>query len=304
MSAGTADRIGTANRTVLVAVERPDYGEQLVRTACDLARAYDSGVKVITVAVKHRESPFAILSDETIIEDYAAESNRILAEATTVVPGDVPIDGEVVVGQSVVHGLTKAADETDAVAAVTGWHEREGRTDAVLGTTVDRLIERLPCDLYVEKIGAEADGVDSILLPVAGGPHVRPAAVVAKAIAAPNDATITVFSVASEDIDREAAREYAARATAALRAAPGRAVEVESVVGDGGPIADRIVEVAADHDIIVFGTTRRSAFRRRLVGSIPRSVADRTDRTIIMARAEEGATGRPMRLSRLWRSKS
>ncbi|MBZ6493784.1 universal stress protein [Natrinema longum] len=273
------------SRPILVAVGNPDHVEQLVRTAGDLARVTDGRIQIVSVVSKPHNSPFSLYTDETILEEYAGTSRKILDKATRVAPDDVTVTSEPIVGRSIADGVLTAVGQTNARALVVGWQERKRRTDAVLGTTVDRLIQRAPCDLYVERIGQEANTVDSILLPVAGGPHVRPAASVAKAIAARNDATVHVFAVDASQTDPETAREYIARAELSLEEAPGPHIQVESAIDDGDEIAEAIVEVAIDHDVIVFGATRQGVLHRRLVGSVPRTVVHRSDRTVILARA-------------------
>ncbi|MFC7233687.1 universal stress protein [Saliphagus sp. GCM10025308] len=196
------------NRPVLVAVANPEHAEQLVRTASDLARLLESYVTIVSVAVKPSSSPFSVYKDETIVERFAQDTQELLDAAITVAPEDVPIEREIVVGRTIADGVLKAIRRTDARALVIGWHDSRSRTDAILGTNLDQLIENAQCDLYVERIGYEANGVDSILVPVAGGPHVRPATLAAKAIAARNDATVHLLSVVEPDVDEDAARDH------------------------------------------------------------------------------------------------
>ena len=289
-----------ARGSVLVAVERPERAAQLVRTGSDIAALTGSSVRVITVAVKPPDSPFGVFEDATIIEQYAADSRAILARATDVAPGGVEVDGEVVVGNSVTAGILEAVEKQTPTAVVIGWDDRRTRRDALLGSTVDRLLQRLPCDLYVERIGSEANGVDSILLPVAGGPHVRPAAMAAKAIAVRNQATVAVVAIAGGEISKDEAVSYRERGEEIFDGLPGPTVTVESTVLARDSVPDAIVEQATDHDVIVFGATRQGALRRRVVGSVPRLVADRTDRTVILGRAGEAIPDRSRGLARVW----
>lgn len=281
----------TGDRPVLVAVANPEHAAQLVRTGSDLARAYDCVVRIVSVVVKSHDSPFSVYSDATIVERYAGRSRDVLERALAVAPDDVTVDDALVVSRSVDDGILSAVEEANARALVVGWQDRERRTDAVLGTTIDRLVERAPCDLYVERIGHEADGVDSILVPVAGGPHVRPAVEVANAIAARNDATVHLASVADAETDPEAAREFVDRAKTLLEDAPGPSVRTESTVRDAEDVVTTLLEATADHDVVVFGATRQGAIHRRLVGSIPRNVTRRTDQTVILARDGDSVGG-------------
>lgn len=280
---------------VLVAVGDPDHVEQLVRTASDLARVVGGGVRIVSVVVKTHETPFGVFTDETIVEQYSGDRRALLDRAEGVVPADVPVEAEILVSRSVERGLLDAVAEVGPEALLLGWRGRgRRRSDAVLGTSVDTVLRRAPCDVYVERIGRLADGVDAVLLPAAGGPHVRPAAAIAKAVAAANDAAVTVLSVATTDEGGETASRWVTDGRAAVEAAPGPAVETETVVREAADVEGALVAAANDHDVVAFGATRRGTFQARLVGSVPRRVTDRTDRTVLLARAAEEAGG-PLR---------
>ena len=269
---------------VVVAVDHPERAAQLVRTARDLAALANCGICVVTVAVKPPNSPFGVFEDSLLIEQYADDSQAILERVCDLAPPGVPLDTEIVVGNSVTAGILDVVHRLEPIAVVVGWEDRR-RRDALMGTTVDRLLKRLPCDLYVERIGTVANGVESILMPVAGGPHLVPAATIAKAIAIQNDAKISVLAVAGGDVSETAAGEFIEEAIEVIQSLQGQAVETAQQQTSGEAVADVIVEAAADHDVIVFGATRQGSLRRRLVGSIPRAVAEEVDRTVVLGRA-------------------
>lgn len=278
---------------VLVAVADPAHVQQLVRTASDLARLSSGTVRLVTVAVKPYDSPFGVFDDDTIRADFAGDSNRLLDAAET--PPGITLTRDVVVGRSVASGLLSAAESTDPAALLVGWGGVSDRSDAVLGSTVDTLVERVPCDLYVERIGAEADGVDSVLLPVAGGPHVAPAGRIAVAVARANDARVSVVSVDTGDGD---AGDYVTAAAETLRAVDPE-VSITTAVLQGDSVADAVVEEADGHDVLVLGATRGSGLRRRILGSVPTRVAGRTDATLILARAGSVVGGPLTRVGKL-----
>jgi len=290
------------DRPVLVAVANPDRTEQLVRTAGDLARTVEASVRIVSVVSKSQSSPFSVYTDDTIREHFAQETQAVLDAAVEVAPEDVAVEREVLVGRSVAQAVLKAVRRDDPRALVVGWHGRRSRTDAVFGTNLDRLVTYAPCDLYVERIGAVSDGVDSVLVPVAGGPHVRPATAVAKAIAARNDATVSILSVASSEDDSDTETEHVEDARHSVASAPGPDVTVETAVRTGEDVAETIVEAAADHDVVVFGVTRQSSLRRRLLGSIPERVLPRTETTVLLARSATTVGESPLAWVRaLWR---
>lgn len=284
-----------SDRPVLVGVDNLDTVQQLVRTAGDLADLGAGTVRLVTVAVKRSDSPFRVFNDETIVEEFADSSHELLDRATT--PEGVAVERDVLVARSATKGLLTAVEETDPAALVVGWRAQERRTDAVFGTTVDALVERAPCDLYVERVGHEANGVDSVLLPVAGGPHVETAARAAVAIAARNDARVLVFSVETSGD----AASFVAEGRDALADVDGPEVPVETTVRESDDVTDALVTEAAAHDVVVLGATRKGALRRNLAGSVPRQFVDRTDRTVILARNGDVVDGPLRGLGRLLR---
>lgn len=282
---------------MLVGVESLDNVQQLVRTAGDLAHLGAGTVRLVTVAVKGSDSPFSVFSDETIVREFAGSSHELLDRATT--PEGVDIERDVLVARSAAKGLVAAVEESDPTALVVGWRGQERRTDAVFGTTVDALVERARCDLYVERVGREADGVDSVLLPVAGGPHVETAARAATAIAARNDARVLVISVETPD-DGDAV-EFVAGGHEALADVDGPEVPIETTVRESDDVTGAVVDEAAAHDVVVLGATRQGALRRKLAGTVPRRIVDRTDRTVILARNGDTVGGPLHSLGRLLR---
>lgn len=264
---------------VLVAAADPAHVQQLVRTASDMARRSSGTVRLVTVSVKPHNSPFGVFDDETIREDFAGDSRRLLETADP--PADVTLTRDVVVGRSVASGLLSAVEEYDPAALLVGWDGVSGRSGSVLGTTVDKLVERIPCDLYVERIGREANGVESVLLPVADGPNVEPAARIAVAIAVGNDASISIVSVDTGDGEAKARVNAAAETVREIDGG----VPASTAILKSSTVSSAITDVAPDHDVLVLGATRQSGLHRRLLGSVPKRVVERTDRTVILARA-------------------
>lgn len=270
-----------ASRPVLVGVNDPGQVQQLVRTAADLARLGSGEIRLVSVAVKPYDSPFGVFDDETIIEEYAAESHELLKRADT--PPGVTVERDVVVGRTAASGLLDAVEAVRPSALVVGWLRSARGTSAVLGSTIDTLVERAPCDLYVERVGREANGVESVLLPVAGGPHVAVGARVAAAIAGANDARVSVLSVATPELGGDAAGEAATAGRDAVASVPGIDPPVETSTVESADVTAAILEAAPDHDVIVMGATQQGVIRRTLAGSAPRRVSERTDRTVILA---------------------
>ncbi len=189
---------GTSDYRIAVAVADPANAAQLTRTAVDIARERGGDVLVLRVLVTERQSPFALYNDDVIIREFGGKEQEILDRVVETAQGAVPVSGQLLVSFDVARALTNAVVEFDCDALVVGWQAREGPSEIVLGSNIDRLVARTPCDVLVEKLGP-AESVDSILVPVAEGPHAELAADVARAIAVANDAKIRLLRVGEED---------------------------------------------------------------------------------------------------------
>ncbi|MCO8242473.1 MULTISPECIES: universal stress protein [unclassified Haladaptatus] len=279
---------GTSEYRIAVAIADPANAAQLTRTAVDIARERDGEVLVLRVLVTERQSPFALYNDDVIIREFGGEEQEILDRVVETARGAVPVSGQLLVSFDVARALTNAVVEFDCDALIVGWQARERPSEIVLGSNIDRLVARTPSDVLVEKIGP-ADGVDSILVPVAEGPHAELAADVARAIAVANDAEINLLRVGTEDTTAERLL-----AGIAARVAP---ADVDREVRTGS-VTDTVVEEASNHDITILGSTRQGMLRRQLVGSVPQAVGRRADTTVIITRREVGIRPRLTRLVR------
>lgn len=273
----------TDEYTVLVAVGNPGTAEQLTRTAVDLARANDGRVHVVSVIHKHHTSPFLLFSDERIKREFAGGRDEIVTRAAQVADdAGVPVDDSLLVGSDVSRAITTAIGRLDADVAILGWRSERRTSDVVMGTTIDPVVRKAPCDVLVEKVGTTADRVESILLPTVGGPHADLATEVAGTIAAANDAEVTALSLVEPDASERRRSTGAEFVDAAADALAGTAPATTTVGEAADPIAG-ILEAAADHDLIVLGATRRGMLTRQVVGTTPRAVGTRADCPVIVA---------------------
>lgn len=289
------ERTRTQNRDreyrLLVSVGDPDYVDQLMRTAVDLARENRGEILVLSVLVQSRSSPFALLKDEVIKRDFGGRRQEIVDRAVTMAEGtDVPVTGEVRVSHDLAKAVLRAIRDHEIDAVLLGWQDRP-RSNFVLGSNVDRIVNRARCDVIVEKIGPEADGVESILVPTAGGLHAAFAAEIARAIARSNDASVEVIHVVAPDTpdrERQSRRETAIESTAAIL----EGVDVETRLVEGTDVVDTIVTRSTKHDITVVGASREGMLQQLLFEGIPEEIGRRARSTVIMAKRNEGFTSR------------
>lgn len=285
--------------TVLVALANPAHVEQLMRTAFDLAADNDGQIRVVSVIHKHVTSPFLLFSEERIKREFADDQQAVLDEAVALAEErSVPVRRSLLVGSDVSDTILSNVEQTDADSLLLGWQERSLPSDIMLGTTLDPLVRRAPCDVFVERVGTTAERVDAVLLPTDGGPHVEPGADLAEAIARSNDASVTVASYVPPEAtgtDRDVARSHVDAVTGRLEDVP-----VDEQVREAAVPADAIVDAAANHDLVVLGATRERQLRRRVIGSVAENVARRVTPPVVIAKrgAEPSLLGRA--LDRWW----
>ena len=277
----TADREGE----IVVPIANPESAEQLVRTAIDLAREYDAEIHVMSAVTVPQQTPL----EEG--RQFVAPKREILKQAMGIAEeADVPVSGTVRIGHDPATAILNTAEQRDSEAILMGWRGRSRRRDIVLGSNVDEIVTKANCDVLVERI-SPVEGVESVLVPTAGGPHAELAAEVAVAIARPQGADIDVMTVVApdaDDEDRERAQENVEATAAVIEdydAVETRVVESEGVV-------DAIVAATEDHDHTVVGATREGLLQQVVFGAIPEEVGRRAEHTVIMAKRYRGLTSR------------
>lgn len=267
--------------TVLVALANPDHVDQLLRTATDLA----SGGEVLVVSVIHKPvtSPFLLFSGDRIRDQFDERRPPVLERASVLAEeAPVPIRRHLLVASDVSEAILTAQAESGADAILLGWQEQARTSDLVLGATVDRVIGRAPCDVFVERVGTTADGMDEILLPTVGGPHLQPATNLAAAVADANDAGVSVVSYVSPGADESvstAAEQYVETAREMLSG-----VTCSTAVETTEGVAGSIVVRAAESDFVVLGATRERGLTRPVVGSVAERVAREAAPPVVIAK--------------------
>ncbi|MFW6002972.1 MAG: amino acid permease [Halanaeroarchaeum sp.] len=274
---------------ILVPVANPETVDQLMRTAIDIARENDGEIAVMTVVTVPQQTPLS--EGEQFIDEERAVLDRAIAIGEE---ADVPVNGTVRIGHDVSQAILNTIEHGDVDTVLMGWRSRTQREDFVFGSNVDDVITKARCDVLIERVGPRADGVDDLLLPIAGGPHAELAAEVARAIARVNDATVHVRNViapGSSDEERRDAAEKLDRIGAILE---GEVAYDQEIIEDED-VVDAIVERTGENDLTLLGATRRGLFQQLLFGAIPEQIGERAENTVIMAKRHRGLTSRMKR---------
>lgn len=275
---------------LLVPVANPENAERLLDTAIDLARDRDLAILVLTVVEVPLQLPLERAREAMDVE---AEEGVVTYAREIAAEAGVPATGRLRFGRDVAGGIVSVAEREEVEAILLGWRGRPRRREVVLGSYIDEILSETPVDVLVKRIDRTGDDVESILVPVAGGPHTEYAAEVAGSIAREHGARVELVTVLGEESEESMteARELLTETSAALGVVD--SVEETVLVGDVVPeIVGRVEE--RGHDVTVLGAARGGLLRRVLVGDVPEAIARESESAVIMAR-------RGKRVTALWR---
>ena len=151
---------------------------------------------------------------------------------------------------------------------------------------MDRVVERLTCDLMVIKPGKEETPdreIKSILIPSNAGYHSLMATEIAKNLIQGTDATVTVFTVKRKNDSYDRIRR---RLRTIINQFPEESARLKIVSGDD--IVDEILYESNKHDILILGATEEGFLQQMLLGKISERIAIKCDKTVILTKKDMG----------------
>ncbi|WP_254533732.1 universal stress protein [Natrinema gelatinilyticum] len=260
---------------VLVPIDKPENAERLVDIASAIARRNDGELLLTTIVTMPVQTPIERGGERV------SEGRELLADAIQHVPDDVPAHRSVTVGRTAGRSIVDLTRRHESDVVVLGWRRQRKRiTGAVLGSTIDHVVENAPCDAIVAKTAGPVVP-QSILIPTDGGPHATYAELVGGTLASEYSADLTLLNVATGD--RDDAEEFVRERRTDLERA---GVESETAVILDGDVARAIVEFAEENDVdtIVAGAAQAGLVPQTLFGDIAEEVGERFGEEVLMVR--------------------
>ena len=261
---------------IMVAVADPSNALEMIRITYRLCAARDEPRVELLHMVPVPEA--VALGDA---EKYMLEGREGILESMLYLAPLYPTSTHLRYCRSIARGIISAVREKRIDTLIMGWHGRRRHSAFRLGSTVDPIIERTPCNVLVLKDCGNSRVFKRILVPLTGGPNGALALEVASILADAEEGEITAFAVNAGgkpfDIDGFVnLHESKMR----LDRARVRAKEVASrnVVG-------AILAEAAHHDLVVLGCTREPLIRQITRSSVPETVARLCGKPLVMVKA-------------------
>jgi APA family basic amino acid/polyamine antiporter len=263
---------------LIVAVSNPASVDQLTRMGSALARANDGSLIITSVVDLPAQIP--VRADHN---DLGPQQEAIVERALSIAESvGVPAEGHAPPSHRPARSIVSLVEDTDAAGLLVGADECIPFEESLLGRTVlERIIERAPCDVYVEQIGpGPAVTGDSVLVPVAEGAHAEAVLEVASDIGMACDMRVHLVTVVTPDADVQKIEQTEQRLRTYLSSDIECAGEVAVIPGEN--VVDTLVRLTGEHDVTVLGATEDSTVVQLLVGTVSTGLAKRSQNTLLL----------------------
>ena len=262
---------------IMVAVANPKNAIQMVRTTYKIGEAKNARVKLLHMVPVPEQVPL------TDAEQYMLEGKEAIVEAMLYLEPLFPITTIISYCRNVARGIMNAVRKKKIDMLIMGWHGQARTHSFSLGSTVDPMIERSPCNLVVLK-GNGNQKFNRILVPLAGGPNGGFALEVASMLAEKNTGTIHAVTVATNGHKFDIAG-FINQQKHRLRVPEDR-LSMDAI--NAPDVVDALLKEAKNYDLVVLGCTRRSFLYKVTRESIPDTIARRCTKPLVMVNEAEG----------------
>ncbi|WP_312912805.1 universal stress protein [Natronosalvus caseinilyticus] len=280
----------TTQGSILVPISNPETADQLVSTAADIAADTRRPLELLTVVRVPQQLPLSegnrLIDDEREVLDYAADIVNDQA---------IEVTSRIRFARSIASGILSRAEEQDIETTLMGWRGRPRRRDIILGSHLDQVLRKAPCDVLVKRMD-DNEELQRILLPIAGGPNTDLAATVAGSLARVHDAEIHVIIVNSPNETATTHDEKETMLASVIAGFTGVPVITQEIV-ESDSVGDTIVDQSQNADLVVLGATSEDLFRRSVIGSLPEQVGRRSASSVLMVQEYRNLPSRLLRLT-------
>lgn len=135
------------------------------------------------------------------------------------------------------------------------------------------------CDTIIVSRVEKNDGIDSILIPIARGPHSGVAIETGLALARQTGAKLEILHVYGGDDGLSNGEQLLEIASDRLNGYE----TVEKTLLESDDIPDAIIEYADSFDVTVLGAPREGKLRQFILGTIPEAVSEHTNGSVLIA---------------------
>ena len=284
---------GRGNYRVVVPVANPETERDLLRLAAASAHAHeDEHAELVAVNVIEVPQQTSLSQDVEFEEERVDRQRELLDHARDIAENlDIGIRTRAIVGRDTGEVLLNVIEEEAADHVLLGWRGKRSAREHILGSTIDPIVDRAPCDATLVKLGTESQSEATDVMVLAGrGPHAPVAARrVAEFVTASNDAELTILNIQGTEADDESDPQE--RGEAVVESVVERAnleyatYRPRILVSDD--VEDAVLGVVDEYDIVCVGATESGAVSQALFGSLPETIGESAESAVAMARGGE-----------------
>lgn len=269
--------------TLIVPVANRETVDRLLATAITLA--HQRSMRLVVLHVVEVPAQLPLSEGDALLDDDDDRRRLLETAARQCEQAGVEADTALRYARDVATGIVGAVSDHSGDALLMGWRGRPRRRDIVLGSFLDRVLAEAPCDVFVKRIRRQPTEIDSILVPIAGGPHCGLSVTVADALAREHDASVLLLHVVPTDASTTSLDEATALLDEYMEPFDAADVTAESSIVRDDHVAGRITDMTGNHDLTILGATRRSFLKRKLVGSVAEGVGRAATSNVIVTRS-------------------
>ena len=290
---------------ILLPLANPRTARDLVRIGAGVANGRPTEITVLGIV----EVPEGVSLSEGAT--HARTARRLLQRVLDV--GDeegVELRTMVRIGRHAADGVIEAVGEEASDLVIFGWGgpltpSQSARAEAeatelalagqhaiarpVFSPTIDAVVRESPCDIAVVKQRG-LDRVQSILVPVRGGPHAELAMRISRDLAKRFKAKVVVLHVVPKGIGEQAIEREQAAVDAFVREHAGMR-RASGIIREASSVRQAIIKEAAKHQLVVMGAsahpTNATPDGRYLFGTLAESVASKARPTVIVVKTKQ-----------------
>ncbi len=262
---------------IMVSVANPDNALNLVRTAYRIVKAKNADVELLHMVPVPDQVPL------TDAEKYMSEGKEGMVEAMLYLAPIFPVSTTLRYCRNIARGIVSAVREKKINMLIIGWQGFKKTNEFKLGSIIDSIIERAPCDVAILKNCGHKE-FKRILVPLAGGPNGAMALEIASIVAHRDGGEVTALTVATgkSKFDlKNFIKEHQNRLFVPHDRIHTKTVESYNVI-------KAILEESKDYDLVVIGCTQQSFLYQFVKSSIPEKIAQRCRKPVIMVKASVG----------------
>lgn len=273
---------------IVVPIAQPDAQQNWLWMAAAMGVDEDD-VEIIPVNVVTVPEQTALEQDLEFEAERIERQNELLQIAEDAVGYfKVGVRTHAVVGRDVSEAILHVIEDERADLVVLGWHGERKRTDFILGSNIDPIVERAPSEVALVKHGGDRVG-DTVVF-VGPGPYSPVAARRASSLVhSESDATLTLVHLLSDTTDDESPMNGMDLIADVAHKAGLDRDEYTAEVIESEVSPSTLVDIAEDYDTVFIGATRRGHLERALFGTLPEKMAERVSASVVIVRGEEGA---------------